>query len=424
MAEEKAEAERLEAERLAEEKAEAERLEAERLVEEELARLEAERLAAETRERELQEELERQKQIEADIEAVRLEEEQNERELQERARVAREEQQRAALEEEQLAAAREEQRRAEEAEDERIQEEERLMRETLEAQRLEAEQQEEELERAREDELERQRLELLAMEEAEEKAREMQSQIMDDAIVLDDVDDKEDTLPSPRPSGLDDVKSQLDQLMIDEQELRNAIVMERESKIALRQGRVNSRLEHLTGLRDLVPASFEAVCTMSEAMLVELDPGVLEGLSIQVEELYSSLNQVLERCCDHADLVKGIVHGIRNMRAAYQLFLGQIADAFDGEAALEEENVEDFCNICPSLLHCVAEALDLEIVAQQRALAEITESEIAVDSELVEAHCSVEQQIGELRTQLARVMPAKPKKRIKSTAPRKALPTF
>eukprot|EP01039_Chlorochromonas_danica_P007024 gene7024-7768_t len=139
LAAEKAEAERLEAERLAAEKAEAERLEAERLAAEkaEAERLEAERLAAEKAEAErLEAERLAAEKAEAErLEAERLAAEKAEAERLEAERLAAEKAEAERLEAERLAA---EKAEAERLEAERL-EAERLAAEKAEAERLEAE---------------------------------------------------------------------------------------------------------------------------------------------------------------------------------------------------------------------------------------------------------------------------------------------
>ena len=198
---------------------------------------------------------------------------------------------------------------------------------------------------------------------------------------------------------------------------------------------------------------------MGEALLVELDQALVDGLLIQMEDIYDLATEVTERCCDDPE-VATIVHDLRNLRAAKQLFQGQSADALSGEEALTAEDVHAFTDTGAVLLNRADEALSRKIAETEVSARLEDQPGGEVDASLVTAHEQIVEQIAALSAQLASVtekdlmeedgaktetasdspappakavpMPPSPLdkkglkkgKRIKSTAPRKALPVL
>ena len=193
IAREKAEAERLEAERIAKEKAEAERLEAERLAkikeeEERIARekaeaerLEAERLAAEQAEKDR---LEAERLAKIKEEEERKAREKEEAERLEAERLAAEQAEKDRLEAERLAKIKEEERLAKEKAEAEKAEAERKAKEKAEAEKAEAEKAE--AERKAKEEAEKAEAERLAKEKAEaEKATAPKNESGDDMLAFE-----------------------------------------------------------------------------------------------------------------------------------------------------------------------------------------------------------------------------------------------
>jgi hypothetical protein len=220
-------------------------------------------------------------------------------------------------------------------------------------------------------------------------------------------------------SGLAELTATLDELVADEQELRTAIEAEaealRENKTLQRQ----ARMERLERLGEETQQHFESVMGPIDLLLAEPDLALLGRLQGELEALFEGAAEVVERCCEDAEITT-LVHSLRDMRAAAQLFQGEAEDALEGHTPLDRASLTGMREQGGLLLDYCQNALQRAIDGLREAQ---LDDQVQVDAELTFALEDVTQRIADVRAQITKAMPPKPKsRRIKSTAPRKALP--